>query len=136
MEEGGEGGKTKGGRGKQTEGRGGQEGATPSPEWQKKHARRDKSDTETEAGGEAGTSQSQCKKGHMTNIYLIDLDEQTIVDFMKDHEKLYNKAIEHFKDKAKMECLWERLANSRNLSVIVCKTWCESQRRHYGKLML
>ena len=36
----------------------------------------------TEAGGEAGTSQlqSRCKKGHMTNIYLTDSDEGAIVD--------------------------------------------------------
>ena len=27
----------------------------------------------------------------MTNIYLIDLDEETIVDFVKDHQELYDK---------------------------------------------
>ena len=49
-----------------------------------KHARIDKSDTEmdmcTEGEGEAGTSQSHSthKKGHMTNIYLTDLDEEAI----------------------------------------------------------
>ena len=35
-----------------------------------------------EGGGEAGTSQSHSrqKKGHMTNIYLTDSDEEAIVD--------------------------------------------------------
>ena len=30
--------------------------------------------------------------------------EETIVDFVKDHEVLYDKTYEHFKDKARKEC--------------------------------
>ena len=71
----------------------------------------------------------------MTNIYLMDSDEESIVDFVKDHKELYDKANGHFQDKARKECLWEGLANSRKLSVKVCKTWFESQRTRYGKLM-
>ena len=105
------------------------EEATHSPEEgvSETSARTDKSDTKmdtcTETGGEAGTSQwhSRHKKGHMTNIYLTDLDEEAIMDFVKDHEELYDKRNEHFKDKARKECLWERFPN--NLSVKVCKTW-------------
>ena len=41
----------------------------------------------------------------MTNIYLTDSDEKATVDFVKDHEELYDKTNEHFKDKAKKECL-------------------------------
>ena len=40
----------------------------------------------------------------MTNIYLMDLDKEAIVDFVKDHEELYDKTNEHFKDKARKEC--------------------------------
>ena len=67
----------------------------------------------THGGGEAGTSQSHSrhKKGHMTNIYLTDSDEEAIVDFGKDHEELYHKTNEHCKDKGRNECLWERFAN-------------------------
>ena len=84
----------------------------------------DKSDTEIEAGGEAGTSQSQSRyeKVHMTNIYLTDSDEEAIVDFVKDHKELYKKTNELFEDKARKECLWEKFANSCKLSVKVCKT--------------
>ena len=74
-----------------------------------KRPRNERSGTETEAGGEAGPSQSQCKKGHMTNIYLTD--EETN---------------EHFKEKVRKDCLWEQLANSYKLSVKVCKTWFDS----------
>ena len=52
------------------------------------------------------------------------------MDFVKDHKDLYDKTSEHFKDKARKECLWERFTNSRKLSVKVCKNWtC------YGNLM-
>ena len=78
-------------------------------------------------------SHSRQKKGHMTYIYLTNTDE-AIVDFMKDHAELYDKTNEHFQDKARKECLWERFANSCKLSFKVCQTWFESQRTHYGKL--
>ena len=59
----------------------------------KKHPRTDRSDTEMdpEGGGQLGTSQLQSrhKKGHMTNIYLMDSDEEAIVDIVKDHKELY-----------------------------------------------
>ena len=59
---------------------------------------------DTEGGGEARTSQSQSmhKKGHLTNIYLTDPDEEAIGGFVKDCKELY-KTNEHFKGK---ECLW------------------------------
>ena len=63
----------------------------------------------------------------------MDSDEEAIVDLVKDHEELYEKTNEHFKDNAK-ECLWEKFTNSGKLSVKVCKTWFDSQRTHYGKL--
>ena len=59
----------------------------------------------------------------MTNIYLTDSDDEAIVDFVKDHEELYDKTNEHFKDKARNDCLWDRFACSHNLSAKMCKTW-------------
>ena len=53
---------------------------------------------------------------------------------IKHHEQLYDKPNEHFKDKARQDCLWERFTSSHKLSVKVCKTWFESQRTRYGKL--
>ena len=49
------------------------------------------------------TKHSRHKNGHMTNMYLTDSDEEAIVDFMKDHEELYNKINKHFKGKAREE---------------------------------
>ena len=45
------------------------------------------------------------------------------MDFVKDHEDLYDKTNKHFKDKARKNCLWEGFPSSHNLSVKVCKTW-------------
>ena len=54
---------------------------------------RSESELDTEGGGQAGTSQSESrsKKGHITNIYLTDSDEEVIVNFVKDHAELYDK---------------------------------------------
>ena len=41
----------------------------------------------------------------MTKIYLTDLNEEAIVDFVKDHEKLNYKINELFKDKPRKESL-------------------------------
>ena len=67
-------------------------------------------------------------------MYLTDSDEEGIVDFVKDHEELYDKTHQKFKDKARKDCLWGRCASSCNLSVKVCKTWFESQMTHYRNL--
>ena len=71
---------------------------------------------------------------NMMNTYLKDSNEEAIEDFVKDHEELYDKTNEHFKDKARKDHPWERFASSCKLSVKVCKTWFISQRTHYVKL--
>ena len=70
----------------------------------------------------------------MKSIFLSDSDEETIVEFVKQHEELYDKSHGKFKDKQTKERLWERLAASRNLSVNTVKRWFETQCTRYGKL--
>ena len=85
-----------------------------------KRPRRERSDTETEATGEeSGPSQLSYKKGHMSNIYLTDSDEDSIVHFVKDHEELYNKTSEHFKDKSRKEVIGEEFAKSQGVQDLV-----------------
>ena len=64
---------------------------------------------DTDGGGEDSLTvsycQSRCKKGHMMKTYLIDSDEEAVVDFVNHHEELYNKTQEKFKDKARQDCL-------------------------------
>ena len=48
------------------------------------------------------------------------------MNFTKDREELYDQTNKHFKDRARKECMWERLASSHKVSVKVCKTWLES----------
>ena len=67
----------------------------------------------------------------MTNIYLRESEEEeAIVDFVKDHEELYNKTNGHFKDKSKEVVSPGEIPNIRMLY----KTCFELQRTHYDKL--
>ena len=75
------------------------------------------------------------KKGQMKSIFLSDSDEEAIVDFMKQHEELFDKTHAKFKDKQRKERLWETVAASRNLPVsTVMRKWFETQHTRYGKL--
>ena len=56
------------------------------------------------------------------------------MDFVKDHEALYDKTSEHFKVMAGKEFLWQQFAKSHKLSVNVCETWFDLQRTCFGKL--
>ena len=57
-----------------------------------------------------------------------------IVKFIRQHEELYDKTNEKFKDKQRKERLCERVAAIRNLSVSTVKKWFEMQCTRYGKL--
>ena len=67
-----------------------------------------------------------------SNIYLTDSDEEAIVD--ENHEESFDKTSEHFQDKARKNCLWERFTSSRNVSMKVCKFWFLYQMTSKGKL--
>ena len=47
----------------------------------------------------------------MKSIFLSDSDEEAIVDFVKQHEELFDKTHAKFKDKQRKEGLWERLSS-------------------------
>ena len=64
----------------------------------------------------------------MKLIFLSDYDEEAIVEFVKQHEELYDK------DKQRKEGCWERPAASRNSSINTVKKWFETQCTRYGKL--
>ena len=82
----------------------------------------------TDTNTDVESTQSRQKKGQIKFIFLSDSDEEAIVEFVKQHEELYNKTHAKFKDKQRKECLWERLAATRNLSVSTVKKWFETQR--------
>ena len=79
-------------------------------------------------------TQSRQKKGQLKSVFLSDVDEEALVKFLKQHEELYNKTHNKFKDKQKKECLWERLPATRNLSVSTDKRWFEIQCTRYGNI--
>ena len=80
------------------------------------------------------STQSRQKKDHMKSIFLSDSDKEGIIEFMKQHEELYDKTNDSFKDKQKKEGLLEQLAASRNLPVKTVKKLFDIERIRYGKL--
>ena len=73
-----------------------------SPERGEKRVRTD-TDTDVES------TQSRQKKGLMKSIFLSDSDDEAIVEFIIQHEELYDKTNDSFKGKQKKERLWEQL---------------------------
>ena len=45
----------------------------------------------------------------MKSIFLSDSDEEAIVEFVKQHEELYDNTNDSFKDMQKIERLWEQV---------------------------
>ena len=66
----------------------------------------------------------------MKSIFLSDSDKEAIVEFVKQHEELYNS----FKDKQKKERLWEQIAATTNWPVKTVKKWFDTQRTRYSRL--
>ena len=79
--------------------------------------KRPRTDTDPEC------TQSRHKKGQMKSIFLSDSDEEAIVDFVKQHEELFDKTHAKFRK----ERLWETVAASRSLPVSTVKKWFETQ---------
>ena len=99
-------------------------------ESQERGEKRVRTDTDTDLE----STQSRQKKGQMKSIFLSDSDKEAIVEFVKQHEELYDKTNGSFKDKQKKEGLWEQLAATRKLPVKTVKEWFNTQHTRYGKL--
>ena len=95
-------------------------------ESQKRGEKRTKTDMDTDV---ESTQSRQTK-----SIFLSDSDEEAIVEFVKQHEELYNKTNDSFRDKQKKERLWDQLASTRNFPIKTVKKWFETQRTRHGKL--
>ena len=75
----------------------------------------------TDTDSDVESTESRQVKGQMKSIFLSDSDKETIVECVKQHEELYDKTNDSFKDKQKKEQLWEQLAATRNLPVKTVK---------------
>ena len=88
----------------------------------------------TDTDTDVESTQSRQKKGQIKFIFLSDSDKEAILEFVKQHEELYDKTNDSFKDKQKKERLWEQLAATRNLPVKTVKKWFDTQHIRYSKL--
>ena len=91
--------------------------------------KRMRTDTDTDVE----STQSRQKKGQIKSIFLSDSDEEAIMEFVKQHEELYDNTNDSFKDKQKKERLWEQLAATRNLPIKTVKMLFETVHTRYGK---
>ena len=67
---------------------------------------RGKTRVRTDMDTDVESTQSRQKKGQMKSIFLSDSDEEAIMEFVKQHEEIYDKTNDSFKDKQKKEGLW------------------------------
>ena len=106
---------------------------TEEIELEETEERRTEKRARTNTDTDVESAQSRQKKGQMKSIFLGDSDKETIVEFVKQHEELYNKTYVKFKAKQRKEGLWEKLAASRNLSVNIVKKRFETQHTRDSK---
>ena len=88
----------------------------------------------TDMDTDVESTQSTQKKGQMRSIFRSDSDKEAIVEFVKQHEELYDKTNDSFKDKQKKERLWELLSATRDLPIKTVKKGFETQCIRYDKL--
>ena len=58
---------------------------------------------QTDMDTDVESTQSRQKKGQMKSIFLSDSDEEAIVEYVKQHEELFDKSNDSFKDKQKKD---------------------------------
>ena len=65
---------------------------------------------------------------------FTDSQENTIVEFVKEHPELYDKEHGRFHDRQRKEALWAEISAELKLQPFDVRRWFESQRTRYGKL--
>ena len=65
---------------------------------------------------------------------FTDGQETAIVEFVKEHPKLYYKEHGRFHDRLKKEVLWAEISTKMCLQPFDVRKWFESQITRYGKL--
>ena len=61
----------------------------------------------TDTDSDPECTQSRQNKGQIKSIFLSDSDGEAIVDFVVQHEELYNKTHTKFQDKQRKEGLYK-----------------------------
>ena len=74
--------------------------------WRERGAKRNKEKrARIDTDSDVESTQFRQKKGQMKSIFLSDSDEEAIIEFVKQHEELYDKTNNSFKEKQKKESL-------------------------------
>ena len=65
---------------------------------------------------------------------FTDSQEISIVEFVKQHQELYDKEHPRFHDRTRREALWAEISTELKLQPFDVRRWFESQQTRYGKL--
>jgi len=81
-----------------------------------------------------GQSEKPLKKKTKTSVHLTTEQEQTMIEWLMNHEVLYNKKLEGYKDTKRKALQWQKQSEEIGLPVYELKTWYSSLRTRYTKL--
>ena len=76
---------------------------------------------------------SAAKRARVCDTFT-DSQETAIVEFVKQHQELYDKDNACFHDRQRREALWAEISAELKLQPFDVRKWFESQRTRYGKL--
>ena len=99
------------------------------------HGESDHSPGDGGDAGEPGPSQPPRQKRLRVAADLNEEEEEAMVEFLTDHELLYNKKLQDYRDKNKKQALWDEIAAKLGKDVKLLQTWYESVRTRYGKIL-
>ena len=85
--------------------------------------------------GEPGHSQPPRQKRLRVAADLTEEEEEAMVEFLTEHEVLYNKKLQDYRDKNKKQALWDEIAATLGKDVKLLQTWYDSVRTRYGKIL-
>ena len=92
-------------------------------------------DTPQEKHSQACDEMPPVKRKKAPCVNLTREQETSIIDWLKDHPELFDKADASYKDITKKKSLWDSKAEELGLeSGAVLLTWYRSMRTRYGKL--
>ena len=97
----------------------------------------DTQDTQAATGTQSGKGKGKGKADKRSKkppVLFTAEQEQTIVDFLRDNEILYNKRLMDYKDRSKREAVWDKFCEENNLNKDACQKWFQSQRKLFRKV--
>lgn len=82
-----------------------------------------------------GANKAKRKKKDKVVGSLTAVEEESMVEWLREHPEMYNKKLQDYKNIQKKEALWQEKAQEMGKQVQVLQVWYKSLRTRMGKLM-